>query len=300
MRKWLLFLLVSGVLSLRAQTSTYRPFRLDTAVWLEHYTPSGCTGVQCQQFNRKVIDGDTLINALVYRKVYQQSGTVGQCSGGSSATCFFPSGSPAYIGALRQDTLAKKVYYHMGHDTLLYDFDLQVGDTIPLSYSNMGMNGHKIVQKTDSVLIGSIYYKVFEGDTSGLSWRTVEGIGNSRGVLSDIFGTCDYSMDCFNGNTLAAVWGCAFGCAAVAGIEKINAKNGILLSPNPTTGIFSISFPESTSQIVVTNSLGQILAAASEFNGLKRELNISELQAGIYFVSVKTSQGTITRKIVKQ
>jgi hypothetical protein len=68
--------------------------------------------------------------------------------------------SCSYFGAIRSDSL-KKVYFlpaDSSTEKLLYDFDLQIGDTLPLTYIYTTYQfSINIVKSIDSVLIALIY-----------------------------------------------------------------------------------------------------------------------------------------------
>lgn len=73
---------------------------------------------------------------MIYHKI-QSSGVVYSNStafGGWCSSSIQYSGY-GYAGAFRNDSLNKKVYFvkpGMLNDTLFYDFDLQLGDTLPV------------------------------------------------------------------------------------------------------------------------------------------------------------------------
>jgi hypothetical protein len=113
------------------QTNIYHPFPDSSALWNETsswYNPPGW------EYNPQIefFGGDTIILTTHYKKI--------MASGYDS----YPSLSQTccnyvnlYLGAMRQDTAHKKIYFCKAtttKDTLLYDFNLQVGDTIPLSF----------------------------------------------------------------------------------------------------------------------------------------------------------------------
>jgi len=70
-------------------------------------------------------EGDTIINSYQYKKVFKQTG--------NPIANFDES---VYYAALREDTIAERVYCIVeedGIERLLYDFSLNVGDTISIS-----------------------------------------------------------------------------------------------------------------------------------------------------------------------
>ncbi|BDS13117.1 DUF7619 domain-containing protein [Aureispira anguillae] len=73
----------------------------------------------------------------------------------------------------------------------------------------------------------------------------------------------------------------------------------IRIFPNPTTGILNIDYPSSQSyQIVLYDNLGRILLS-KKAEQQQTELDISEINPGIYFVTIYNQEKSIVRKIIK-
>lgn len=111
-----------------SQTNIYHPFPNSDALWND--------SIRCGACSYK-INGDTLVDGKIYHKllahklVYQ----VGISQSCNPAPLYFSS---YYSGAIREDTLTRKVYYLRPSDTsdtLLYNFTLNVGDTVR-TYNN--------------------------------------------------------------------------------------------------------------------------------------------------------------------
>ena len=156
----------------------YYPFPDSNAVWREYesgtYASSPPVG-ECYDYENRYM-GDTIIGAFTYKKIWKYGAHYGyNCS-----TYINPINY--YVGAIRQDTLQRKIYFlppFQNTDTLLYDFNLSLGDTLPPSYTNCTTN---IVSSVDSVLVGAMYRKRF-----GLGYTyLIEGIGNTFGLLQPI------------------------------------------------------------------------------------------------------------------
>jgi hypothetical protein len=123
------------------------------------------------------LHGDTLIEGTTYQKLYEKSK-------------YYGSGN--YAGAIREETTTREVYFRGSSETsekLLYDFSLQVGDTVSImSYS--GWKGFQLtfrVDSADQVLDenGLTRRRMFLDDLSfktGEIW--VEGIGSMQGLIS--------------------------------------------------------------------------------------------------------------------
>ncbi len=81
-----------------------------------------------------------------------------------------------------------------------------------------------------------------------------------------------------------------------AATEEFNVSN-VTLYPNPTRGEMEVHFRESVQLINIT--IVDIVGRAV-FKTTHRNFDISSLPSGVYFATVETEQGTITKKISKQ
>ena len=73
----------------------------------------------------------------------------------------------------------------------------------------------------------------------------------------------------------------------------VNAK----LYPNPTTGRLSVE-AEGMSEVGVYDMVGQCLMQMKA-NGGRTEVDMSQLQNGIYFIKMNTAKGTVVHRVVK-
>ena len=132
-------------------------------------------------------EGDTVIGDYTYKKVYMQSG--------DSIADFNKSW---YFTAIREDTIAKKVYFFYdkypasgAEEYLLYDFSVNVGDEVsfyslwPFWYPE---HKQRVVHSLDSILVDDNYRKkinfkstIFWGNIIDESW--IEGIGSTNGLF---------------------------------------------------------------------------------------------------------------------
>ena len=91
--------------------------------------------------------------------------------------------------------------------------------------------------------------------------------------------------------------------AESAAVRPLQEQEIISVSPNPSTGIFNISFPISTqnTMVTVTDLLGRLVYATTIAPSNTRvEVDISTESAGFYFLTFNTGVDIITRKIAKQ
>jgi len=99
------------------------------------------------------------------------------------------------------------------------------------------------------------------------------------------------ALDCLSKNTVIVKsnW-----VESLTGIRKITAMN-FSFYPNPATDVIHIKIATEKFQVEVKNMLGQVIL--SEYN--TKVLDISSLQSGMYIISIKTDNNTITKKFSK-
>jgi uncharacterized repeat protein (TIGR01451 family) len=84
--------------------------------------------------------------------------------------------------------------------------------------------------------------------------------------------------------------------------ELSNLNNQVLIYPNPANNILTIDMQNiSIENCTITNTLGQIVYnSANEINANhKIQLNIADLNAGVYFLKVRASNGSYAAKFIK-
>ena len=186
-----LILLTSGKLF----AQQYVPFPTDSARWNCSFWAYQwfCPTVPPHDYEYNIC-GDTLIGPTVYHKI---------CAVGWSGDTNCLGVPDGYMGCIREDS-SRRVYFRpawLGADTLLYDFNLQVGDTMK-SYQNPCLDP---ITAIDSVLIGSAYRKRYfiQGSMScsGFSVYIIEGIGSTGGLLEPYGQYMAHNiLDCFSHN----------------------------------------------------------------------------------------------------
>jgi uncharacterized repeat protein (TIGR01451 family) len=80
-------------------------------------------------------------------------------------------------------------------------------------------------------------------------------------------------------------------------VHEIKETEGFIVYPNPSNGDFSMTVPPSAKQIIVTNSLGQIIQSAK----VDKQQSIFDFKiahSGIYFIEVITDKQTLTKKLI--
>ena len=124
-------------------------FSLDSASWRQQFfIVGGCYFPNSDADYQTIYIGDTLINAISYKKVFNTG--VSNC---------YPAVF-GYQGALRFDSTLNQVYF-VGKDSsselLMYDFRMQIGDTIR-GYFNFGL-GNYVISSLDTITAYGIQRK---------------------------------------------------------------------------------------------------------------------------------------------
>ena len=145
--------------------------------------------------------------------------------------------------------------------------------------------------KTDSLGSSPSYYCVnntFNNATDNpLTGSAVTFTSSSGGTISQV-------TPLVNSMSLVLDLGCV---SVYGGVDENNLNDDFSITPNPTTGIFSIQSSEKISAIQIVNLLGEIVYF-SKMNYDKSEIDLSKEPNGVYFLQITTDKGIARKKIV--
>lgn len=303
MKKYLLILFLSIVsLSGFAQFNLYHPFPDSNAWWSDthggaylcppNYTTYSPVAVT-ETYNLR---GDTIINKLKYSilsEVFRD-----YCNGPTGELTYY-----ATVGYIREDTL-KHVYIRgfngIKNDSLLYDFNLKLGDTLPPLFITASDMEPYVVSSIDSLLVGTLYRKQFIIKYKAISGGNylydsiTEGIGSWHGLLGEINCCPDANppgqLNCFKHNNDSIIGkNCEF---LYVGVNDLQTKQiQFTLFPNPTGTNVTLSYQlplnESKGILRLYNTMGQLIKTSniSSGNGTIEE-DISALPTGVYYYTL--------------
>lgn len=295
MKKIIAFLVCCFLIQTHS-AQNYTPFPETTAVW-DIYIQYSEPDPNIKEYKRYTMEGDTIINNLSYNKVY--------CS---HYTLTYPPPPKinmtklGYCFGIRQDIAKKKVYrtYTVNNttiDTLLYDYDLKIGDVVPVTFTTSLTISPQTVEGIDSISFKGKKYRRFKLKTVGLHGAAlIEGVGNANGLIEPHTG-------CFEACTSIEVFcdsefhDCKKELALK--IHEQNDPDYLQVFPNPFTEELTVLFKEASNsrELVIINVLGQ------EIQHLKpeeKQVSISRdhLKSGIYFLKVSDKTGQYIRKII--
>jgi hypothetical protein len=250
------------------------------------------------------LDGDSAIENQTYAKVFRRG--ILEHTWFSSPPAYNCEGTIYYDQfwtLIRQDSLKLFIHDYDG-EFLLYDFDLNVGDTLPQTYTLM-VNG-VIVSGTDSILVGDNYRKVFHLEHPGLYESVlIEGIGFEGGFLDMFPGFEENSLlICYTNNGITYWPGYGEACDLSVAVTELTSNIEYTYYPNPVEDVLNLKSenPIRIVQILGVNIMG--LSTPLSFNMVDfqhAEIIMSHLNKGVYTLLISHKDNTISRiKILKK
>ena len=240
------------------------------------------------------IAGDTLIGAFVYKKV-RQFGV------DSVQIMVIPEPQPItaeiidrYMGAIREDVAAAAWYVVFASQTtesLLYDFELSVGESISGTFGDCANN--PTVTAVDNVTVDGQLRARYHISPWGRF--IVEGVGANTGLfgyLCQFFESGSCLETYYHGTDSLVVNGCS---AIATGLGETSAtSSSVTVSPNPTTGLCSLGAAYARRVVLVRDALGRVvLAQRTDTAGA---IDLANLDQGTYILSI---EGEVVR-VVKE
>ena len=172
------------------------------------------------------------------------------------------------------------------NEYLLYDFNLQVGDTLPITYNNPQNTVY--VSGIDSVYTPYGYLKRFSLSGNNSAQYLIEAIGSSAGLIEPIgvILECGYSLGCYSLNDTAYYPSQGPGCNLTVGLPLQNPKVNVTIFPNPFSSEISLKseLPLKNGSVILSNLPGQIVFRRDNLNGKEFSFNAGDLSPGVYLL----------------
>ncbi len=277
MRILLLLIIATATHEIQAQSGIYHPFPDSNAVWNWHFYTYYCTPwtPRDEEYSYN-IDGDTIIGSMQYHKIVIPFIQVNN-------TLCGPYNYVGYKGCIRQSIIDKKVYCILPNESiehLIFDFNLQVGDSIPTipypCYSKI------FISQVDSVLIGTTFRKRWSG--SGLV--IIEGIGSNWEFFTPLCEIIDGAtglLTCFEQNGATVYPDSLYNCSLITNINSISInRSSVKLFPNPFHSSMTVSLNVKEATMRIFNSLGEFVREI-RISNYSTDFNRNSLSNGIYF-----------------
>lgn len=277
-------------------------FPTSNAIWNEFYHDSRITPTN--QYITYGLFGDTIINNILYNKLYTLSDTVAS----------FES-LLEYAGGFRQDE--GKVFFMPGNcwnyylvhnqilqpdiEILLYDFSANVGDTVWF-YEHGGE--YCIIKNIE--INNSVRAYTIETHYGGGIWH--EGMGNNRGLFGHLCGLplsgVNWSTVCFKHNDTIKYLNKNYCnqcfCIGNSSINEIVNFDIINIYPNPAKDILTIEMTENiVLKSISIHTIDGKLIVKNKYSFEDNQINIEKLQTGTYIITIETNKSNLNKLIIK-
>lgn len=308
----LIYILISQfVLSkIQAQNDQYVPMVKENATWVYYDSYDNRTLVY-----GFVIKGDTIVDSNMYKKLYKRiyyDGVKQNPEPGWYETGPYNFQEEKLIGWIREEEESKKVYYFIntnnqeifsfncnaGIETLLYDFDLQVGDileTCVVPYPDSHPFTIDAVYTSD---LWGFERRVLENNTHSKTEVIIEGIGSP----TFLFNAINLYFPDLPARLLYYCHGTDEECNQFpTSIKNIIEDVPIKIYPNPVMDKLHIEIPTAyqIDNYQILNTLGQSVKTG-ELYGSTPQIAIDELRSGWYTLLLHTKEHTLRETFVKQ
>ncbi len=304
MKKLILILFVLTTLALKSQS--YIPLPNDTATWGIKQTNISMSSTTTSYFT-EIQKGDSLINGIKFHKIYKNT-----VSNSSLIGLFREVGKKAYC---------KIIPYPDTNQVLLYDFNLNIGDTFYDKYKYLGNDitwKYKVQNISTTTLttntrkqydLSLVGGPSFPSPCSNQTW--IEGIGSTTTFFNTregIGGPCytqslgnfvSYQLSCFEHHFIQYM---ANSCITLDLNNHSLIKESVSVLPNPNNGFFKIILPSSNIRIkyiIVSDILGNEVFRQQGFPIDQLEIKIYPVREGLYFLTLVADNGkTTSQKII--
>jgi hypothetical protein len=277
--------------------SQYIPFPEENAFWTVEHGAEWC--MNSASIYQYQLTGDTAINSLIYHKLNQKGDFI-------CGSIFF-SGNMDYIGSYRNDSINKKVYFlHRDSlsESLLYDFNLMIGDTIKGYLQELtNYQNFCVIDSIDSLLVDGSYrkrwnYHSLSPQFDFLNFSSpnyIEGIGNVFGLFGGLKNelNVNYKLICHSVYS-TKLYGHS-PCNLITTIEE-REEDKVSIYPNPFINNISIENSEGEKEVIITDVYGKQQYKNTYSN---KTIDVSFLEQGIYFITITSATNTFTQKIIK-
>lgn len=279
--------------------------------------------------------GDTLINNIIYTKIYKEE---------HNTPFEFNLSNAQYWGAFRNDTAAKKVYFFVpagcyvfndmneriwtverDTDLLFYDFSLNYLDTVQcfqfedgktmLVQYNLVRDGEmdSLTTLSDNSTLRGFHLKETGMYSSSHFW--IEGVGDNHSFYSQsnhylLVDVPQTELLCFA--NAEGVWFSTgkdthdsdsmdcFSLGTGGDVSTYLNNNYFKIYPNPASTVLQIvnESQDLINAVAIYNNMGQCVLSLSMFD-CKNTIDISNLPSGVYFIRLKSNRAEQVSKFIK-
>ena len=247
-------------------------------------------------------EGDTMIEDVLYKKIYKRSLVVTQ-----EGPPFEADGPYELYGFIRDDSIARKVYAieidesvsecPTNEEYLMYDFSLNVGDTAVFCLF-LDFYDRIITSITPGIYLG-FETRVFATYDGFISYY--EGMGSDFGLFEEMF----YPVKAENKKNLFMTdlyYYCRESpCDFLVITPEVNKPIEFNVIPNPTSNFlnFNISYSSTCKIFALHNMQGEKIKEITLMPGKRKyALNIQDVAPGFYIAFILDKDHVIKRQKV--
>ena len=280
----------TGISPLLVYSQSYHKLIRTNTYWDNYFTDVMCYS----NIDRIFFTGsDTIISGISY-KMSRQFPFAAVYQGPLCPPFVIDTISFSTYSFIREDTIVRKVYIYTSEysqpDQLLYDFSLQVGDTLHSEY-----NGNPVVTAIDTVTLndGEFRKRFSFGGFPNAYENYIESLGGSNGLFEPIYFNPDGigGYLCISEND-TSLWGTSCNYYFVG--MKEQQESGLSVYPNPAKDKCKVQCAKcNIKSIEIFNLTGEKVYGAEFSAGTSNAVEVDlDFPAGIYFVKV-TSERTV-------
>lgn len=285
----------------------YQPIPEANTVWIQASFLYSVNGHEHSTITNPITFGqDTTINNHTYHRLIGHEITEWVDGFGNPqnyATGTFTT--EGYNFYFRQDIPNKKVYtFKNNQDTLLYDFNLSVGQIYPATANNSLYPQLKVMHQDSVLLPDGLFHKKWQLGTNSLDSgyiSIIEGVGSTSGFSLDFYPLfeqasallcmrtfSDFLYENWNFTGIIPPKYSEY-CDANLGFEKIGVDiHSFEVYPNPVSEklILTSTIQNNENARIKLHTIGGLEVIKEQKVTLPSEIDVSFLQKGIYIFSV--------------
>ena len=292
MRGLFLYLFLSPILGF-AQAHV-RLIDEPTRMWTSSY--GGTVDAYCSDTWETTfwLAGDTLISDTMYQKVasrtYYYQGYINAPMNACTTSFYFDDVS-RFVREVDHMVYAR---LSNSSERLIYDFNAEIGDTIPFPWNLDNSYTYGVVDEIDSVEVNGTYRKRFripeDPQLGGDDPFIVEGIGGCNGPFQGLHGQIGLShfvaLICVAEQD-EVIYGDP-NCSFITSIAVQRARHELLITPNPSNGHFRLSGLAPSERYMVLDAAGRVLVTGSS-----TELDMRPYPDGLYLLRVAGTERNV-------
>ncbi len=281
-----------------ATTYTWMPGTLTTAAIVVSptgttvYTVTGSNGIcnSTKNVTVNVASTPTLIASVTNTTICSGTSVVVNVTGATTYT-WLPSGSGSTSTLSPSSAIVYTVTGSNGSCT-----------GMPVSFTvNLGSAPAVSASSSSSVICSGSSSTLTATGATSYTWSPATGLSSTIGfaVVANPASTTVYTVTGTNGNCTGTN-SVLLTVNACTGIETIISTNDLLVYPNPSNAIFTISSTSNNGKLDVSvmNTLGQIMRTESSKDPKALTIDMSSFSRGVYYLKVQLNDGIKLVKII--